>query len=350
MSKIQILILAFVILILAFVLNLLFQDALLARLSTLPIARRYNLFKPQAPIVINERETVRVSDANDSIESANNVRSKLSAIGYVSDDKFIPTGTVLNWTSDGYFITTQAALPTAGQSYVIITSNGEALPVSKATPDTVSNLVMLSTTGRSISTVSTTDSKELKVGQKLLFIESSVSTGTVKFLQSYVSKVQSDIVNVEFSSDRLSRGFVPQDVGVITAGQAIVNLNSEVVGIWDGQKAVPGSVVRQFANNFFRDELQVRRAGYGFTYRIISENETKIINLSLGAQVLTSTGSSLQAGLQTGDIITAVDGKNVSENALLEEMLESYKPGDQVPLSVSRGTQNVNITIVPRQL
>lgn len=350
MKKSTIIVLIVLVLFGSFLLNLLLQDAILARLSTLPIARRYNLFKPQAPIVINERETVRVSDANDAIESANNIKSKLSVVGYIDEDRFIPTGTVLNWTSDGYFVTTQSALSVGGQSYLIITNNGESLAVTTAYPDTASNLVMLATTGKSLPTVSTTDSKELKVGQKLLFIESTLNNSTVKFLQSYVSKVQSDVVNVVFNSDRLTRGFVPQEVGAISPGQAIVNLNSEVVGIWDGEKAIPGSIIRQFANNFFRDGLAVKRAGYGFTYRIVSETESKIINSTLGAQIVTSTGPSLQAGLKVGDIITAVDGRKVSENALLEEILEGYQPGNQVPLSVSRDNQNVNVTITPRQL
>ncbi|MBI5563409.1 MAG: PDZ domain-containing protein [Chloroflexi bacterium] len=46
------------------------------------------------------------------------------------------------------------------------------------------------------------------------------------------------------------------------------------------------------------------------------------------------------AGLQPGDVVTAVDGKSVDETNTLRALVQSYKAGDEITLTVVTGTAN----------
>ena len=52
-----------------------------------------------------------------------------------------------------------------------------------------------------------------------------------------------------------------------------------------------------------------------------------------------------QAGLQTGDVITAVNGQSVATNDDLSSALLNLKPGAHVSLSVTRGSSPLTITV-----
>ncbi len=52
------------------------------------------------------------------------------------------------------------------------------------------------------------------------------------------------------------------------------------------------------------------------------------------------------AGLQPGDVITAVGGTAIDANHSLANLIQASKPGDTVNLSVTRGSQSLTINIV----
>jgi S1-C subfamily serine protease len=68
-----------------------------------------------------------------------------------------------------------------------------------------------------------------------------------------------------------------------------------------------------------------------------------------GAEIenVASGSPAAAAGLQQGDVITAVDGTAVSSPADLAQLVRSHQPGDQVTITYSRGA---NSTDAPVQL
>lgn len=69
--------------------------------------------------------------------------------------------------------------------------------------------------------------------------------------------------------------------------------------------------------------------------------------VSNGAQVTqVETGSpAAKAGLQQGDVITAVSATTLDANHALADLIAAKKPGDKVELSVTRGTQTLTLTV-----
>jgi S1-C subfamily serine protease len=52
-----------------------------------------------------------------------------------------------------------------------------------------------------------------------------------------------------------------------------------------------------------------------------------------------------QAGLQRRDVITAIDGKTLQDDTVLQQTLASHKPGDTVALTVQRGSQKLTMKV-----
>lgn len=356
MKKLHVLIIIVVATLLAVALQILFGNFLSAKLSTMPLLRRLDLFNPRAPIVVNNQETVRVSDANDAVQTADSVKSKLAVVVYYdgkgADTHLVRSGGAINWTSDGYFVSTSSAMALPNKTYAVILNNGEIFPIKAVYSDKSSSLVILDTDARNLSTIQTVVGSELRSGQKMLMLLNTISAGKTSFLESYIRSPITDVSGVVFNADRIGRTISLQSVGPLFAGQAVVNLDGKLVGLWDGVNVLAGDAISLFANNFFKNNMQVLRPSFGFSYVQLSDVEARGLQSTAGAVVkdVTSGGPAGFGGLLKGDIITKVNGQKIDDTVLLEELLAQVSPGDVVTVSVMRNGQNVDLTISPKEL
>lgn len=333
--------------------NVLFGDVLAARLSQLPLIKRFNLLNPKAPIVINNRETVRVSDANDAVETINAVRGKISALAYLdADERPVLVGNVLNWTADGYFIGVNGSFAVPNKRYVVITADGTVLDVVNRIYDNASGLVLIDTNASALPTIDSIDDATLRPGQKVLLVASSLGAGKVNVEESYIHKLTHDVAGIVMDSDTVNRGISIGRTNDLILGQAVVDLDGKLVGIWDGDSILSGDAVRALANSFFSDGRAIRRASFGFKYRHLTKVETELAKVPAGADVVSvAYGKAGQlAGLLPSDTIVALNGKKLADDILLESMLETVKPGEVIELSVNRGGQELTLTLTPQIL
>jgi S1-C subfamily serine protease len=70
-------------------------------------------------------------------------------------------------------------------------------------------------------------------------------------------------------------------------------------------------------------------------------------NAVTGAHVdsITDGSPAAKAGLQVGDTITAIGGTKIDSTNSLSSLIQAKKPGDSVDLAVTRGSQNITITV-----
>jgi S1-C subfamily serine protease len=85
------------------------------------------------------------------------------------------------------------------------------------------------------------------------------------------------------------------------------------------------------------------------TAEIAADEELPVEQGALVVQVFENTPAA-EAGLQEGDIITAVDGDAVDEERTLSDRLYAYEEGDVVTLTVRRGNEDLSleVTLGPR--
>ncbi|HEX5500343.1 MAG TPA: PDZ domain-containing protein, partial [Thermomicrobiales bacterium] len=146
------------------------------------------------------------------------------------------------------------------------------------------------------------------------------------------------------------------------SGGPLVDANGDVIGVNTlGISAAPqiGPVQGLFfaiPSNTVQRIVQTLIASGSVAYPYIgaqilelSPDVASQYNLSVdyGAYVarVEQGGPAQMAGLQNGDVITAIDGKKIDSQNSFTELLFAHKPGDQVDVTVQRNGSEQHITV-----
>lgn len=328
-----------------------------AKLSSLTLFEKYRILNPQAPIVISKREEPKAGDPTDMQGAVNKVKSRLSSVATVSGNNVNITGSAINLSADGYFLTVQSALtPTKDSSPVIqeyiILNNGQKAQITQAWGETGTNLVIVKADLSNVSVAEFGSSEGLTTAQKIGFVHSSdLTSGSAFFQESFVTSTQNDNKGKVFNSDSPARVFGAQAVGGLMFGEAVINIEGKFVGIWDGKAIVSSDVANDTVKTFFANgQTLISRPQFKFSYRNIGSLESELFQIPGGALVTSvdPAGASQVGGLKVGDSITAVGGQPIGDETSLEEVLQSRKPGEAVGFTVVREKKLITITITPQ--
>ena len=346
MSKTSVTVLLLVGIIISLALNIFFGRFLIAEISTVPVFNRLKLLSPQAPIVINTREEVRTG-ASDVTAAISASKAKISTLLAVSGGKILPLGGAVNLTNDGLFLVPKSLLASHTSNELFIMENdGATGAVVSASSDPATSLAVIKTNLNNVSTAALGNSSALSTGQPLLVLYNGSLSFQPSFQESFVSTSQQDVFSKIFFSDQPSRTFGVQITGTIPVGAGLFDMNSKLVGIWDGHEIISSDVIS--------DGLSVYTAGairpsFGFYYQYNTELEQNLLKVPTGVVIATPavvTGSPAdKAGLKVGDVLTQVDGQKISTDNLLEPLLEKYKPGDVITLTVVRGQVTITLKL-----
>ncbi|MET9663407.1 trypsin-like peptidase domain-containing protein [Streptomyces sp. NPDC006510] len=198
------------------------------------------------------------------------------------------------------------------------------------------------------------DSEKVEVGQIVLAmgsplgLSSSVTQGIVSALGRTVSESRAGggtgatIANMVQTSAAINPG---------NSGGALVNLNSEVIGIPTlaatdpelGGSAAPGigfaipvSMVKTIADQIIKSGkvIDSGRAALDITGRTVVDDNYQPAGVALVS--VTKGGAADKAGLRAGDIITGINDVPVTTITSLAEALASDKPGQKVTVTYLR--------------
>lgn len=344
---------------LTFLAGVLFGDTVGARLSNLPFFRKFDLLTPRAPIVINTKEEVRVSDGEDVVAAANRVKSKLSAV-FTYDGKTAELlGNAVNVSSEGVFATIGSILGGVNvNSLYVKVGDDNLIKISSIVRDPATNVVMLKAAKANSQPASFAVSKDIQSARRVVLVGQLLRSKDYYFAASFVSS--SEALTSVASSDRPTRTFGLQQVPGLIPGQVVINLSGDVLGMWDGTNIIPSDILQNISVNYFaHGGNSVVRPFFGFYYHSLTSVESKVRGVPLGAEVVrplevpsaVAVGSPAEkGGLRAGDIITSISGTVITEDVLLERLLEKVGVGDEVQLTVVRGTDTINVTIIAGEL
>ncbi len=327
--------------------NVLFGRFIAAQVSMMPIFNRWNIIQPQAPIIIERRQEVRVTDGGDLLQAAAESKSRLSFVFYVKDGQWTEAGSAINITSAGSFLTSVETFKTPGAQYYVMSSDGLTAPIIKTAVHKTTGIMFFQASLENVAVATFGQSEALVSGERIFYMANSSQPNVVRFKASFVSRSQNDTSGQRFNSDVLSRSFLPQDAGVM-AGQAVINLRGEIVGIWAQDKIVSSDVLKQITGAYLSGIENFAAMTYGFSYNFIGPAEAQELNLTLGSRVLeVRTGTpAFKSGLLTNDIIVKLNNTAITQDEQLEELLQRIKPGEKAQFEVIRKSQRLTLEIL----
>jgi len=332
----------------AFLANIFFGRFIIAKLSTWSVLSSFKILSPQAPIVINTKEEVRVNETGDAVRIMNSVKTKVSSVVFKNKNSLDFLGTAINLTSDGLVITVDSVIDKFKINGLLVKlNNGEYGEVSEIIKDPATDLVVLKMKMKDMPVVEFGDSKKLQVGERLIGLIADLNNGFAEFDNAFVKKQEADFGRDVYNSDYSTRSFAVSGIGQKQAGSVLFDNKSKVVGIWDGMQVIPSNIMRIFTRKVLSDGNKILRPSFGFTYRPLNFMEVKELNLQNKVRVVTvkaATPASL-AGLKAGDIIISVNGQTITKENSLEELLEGLNAGDKAAFKIIRKGKELDLEL-----
>jgi 2-alkenal reductase len=261
-------------------------------------------------------------------------------------------------SEDGYIITNHHVVE-GQQSLAVIFADGTQRAATLVGSDPLMDVAVIKVDGPVPGVMQLGDSSQLQPGETVIAIGSPLgdfrNTVTVGVVSALNRTVGGDA----------PEGLIQTDAAINSgnSGGPLINLRGEVVGIntlvvrgsgFSGTEAqglgfsVPSNMVRRVSEQL----IATGRVVYpflGISFGTIDALSAVDNNLPVQAGALISEvvpdGPSAQAGLRPGDIITAIGGRAIGQDATLRSLLLEYAPGETVTLDLLRDGQQLQLDV-----
>ena len=332
-----------------------------AKVGDTPLPSLAPVVKKAAPAVVNiaTRGTVRERRPRNPLLEDPFFRRFFDAPEFGPRERqFQSAGSgVIVDASHGYVLTNAHVIENADEITVTLLDDRQ-LKAEVIGVDKPSDIAVLKVTAKGLTEMPIADSSRAEVGDFVLAIGNpfalshTVTSGIISALG------RSDISNPESYQD-----FIQTDAPINpgNSGGALINLAGELVGvntaIFSGSGgnigigfAIPSNMVKGVMGQLI-EHGEVRRGMLGVQ---IANQFTPDIAESLGldsargaliSQVIEGS-SAEKAGIQAGDVITSINGRNIANAADLRNMIGLLRVGEKVELALVRDGKPRRVTAV----
>jgi serine protease Do len=263
--------------------------------------------------------------------------------------------------SDGHIVTNNHVVENAEQLSVVML-DGTEYDAEIVGTDPFSDLAVIKVDATDLKAVSFGNSTQLKTGQWVLAFGSPLSEN---LNNSVTAGIVSSVGRLQQTGGRGNRqggvqNFVQTDAAINpgNSGGPLVNLNGELVGIntaiisntggYQGIGfAIPSNTVERVVKQII-EEGEVQRAFLGINYGPASQTLIRNDDLPSGAAVISRVQDgtpAAEAGLEAGDIITAIDGQTLDKYLQVSNLISSKQPGEAVTLTINRNGEQKNVSV-----
>ena len=277
----------------------------------------------------------------------------------------------------GHIVTNNHVVSGAGQGARLSVTIGDKTYSAKVVgtdPSTDLAVLKLENPPSNLTVASWGDSSKLKVGQPVMAVgnplglSDTVTTGIVSALNRPVTTqavTDNNVDDTNFNSQQDSDVVVTSAIQTNAAinpgnsGGALVDSSGALVGITSsiaslasngsssGQSgnigigfAIPSAQVKSVVEQLIANGT-VKHPQLG----IRASNGTSGTQLGAKVEDVTQGSAAAQAGLQKGDLITAIDGTPVVGSESLVAQVRSYEVGKEVTLKVLRGSETLELKV-----
>lgn len=261
--------------------------------------------------------------------------------------------------SDDGYIVTNAHVVADATSLKVITSDGTTYEATLVGTDEVTDLAVIKIEATGLTAAEFGSAEDLSVADQVVAVgnpggyefNSSVTVG-------YVSALNREITNSETGYTMYC---IQTDAAINpgNSGGPLVNEYGQVIGInsskivaegYEGLGfAIPSDTVQPIVSDLMSYGYVKDRAVLGISGQYLDSMTASFYGLTTGMYVASvNSDEANSAGLQKGDIITSIDGTQITSSTTITSIVTKKKPGDTVELTVDRaleGTSDITITV-----
>lgn len=312
-------------------------------------------------ININEIETGELMTAAEVY--ASNVNSTVGITTMVTTNYWgyqttsPASGSGFVYSDDGYILTNFHVIE-GSKSITVSLYDGRELAAKLVGYDESNDIAVLKVEAENLVPVIIGDSSTLNVGDPVVAIGNPLGELTFSLTAGAVSALEREVT----FSDGIVMNLIQTDCAINSgnSGGALFNLYGEVIGITNAKYsgssnsgasidnigfAIPMNRVRSIVDSII-EKGYVVKPYIGVTIMDVSA-ETQSYGLPQGASIRTIEEDSpaAKAGLQVNDIVTHVNGEQITGSVDLKSFVQESKPGDVLHLTLWRKGSTIELDL-----
>ncbi len=253
------------------------------------------------------------------------------------------------YSDSGYIVTNDHIYSEiANPKFKIHTYDGTEYDAEYVAGDLISDLAVLKIADSSLEPATFGNSDQAYMGQRVVAIgRPSDATDISSITSGIISATNRRVRNSSNYSARLIQTDSAINPG--SSGGALVNMYGQVIGVTSSKLAsveyegvgyaIPTTVMKRIVEELIKNGKVVTRAKLGITYTAINSVTAEINNYShTGLLVDSATeDSDLYGKISKGDIITHINGTEITDDDMVLDIIEQCSAGDTITVTVVTG-------------
>jgi len=268
-------------------------------------------------------------------------------------------------SSDGYIVTNNHVVESADNVAVTL-NDGRTLEAKIVGTDPATDLALLKIDAKDLPHLKFGNSQDIKLGEWVLAVGNPFDIGTTVTAGIVSAKGRNiGILRERGENNQLAiESFIQTDAAVNkgNSGGALVNIEGDLIGInaaiasptgsYSGYSfAIPAAIAKKVVEDLIKYG-EVQRAMLNVQISNVNDQVAEEFDLETyeGALVraVGRDGAADKAGIKPGDVIVSVDGDKIKDVAQLQTTINSYRPGDEVTVTVKRDGEEKQFDVTLR--
>lgn len=276
------------------------------------------------------------------------------------------TGTGVIITEDGYIVTNAHVIYDSqygaglSEKISVLVNDGERYDAEVIGYDTDCDLAVLKIKANGLVPAEFGDSDSLKLGESVTAIGNplgfdlmnTVTGGMVSGLNRQITINDKEMILLQTDA-AINSG---------NSGGPLINKYGQVIGINSSKMsasysdtsiegigfAIPSNEVSRIVDDLMEFGYVTGKPRLGISCQDVTENVSRMYDLPLGVYIIEVSRDSAaeKAGLEQGDVITAVDGEEITSYSQLNTKKNLHKAGDEIEITYVRKGEEMTAKVV----
>ena len=257
------------------------------------------------------------------------------------------------FSKEGYIVTNDHIYSDiAAAKFKIYTYDGKEYDAEYVAGDTVSDLAVLKVKGASLTPAKFGNSDDLFYGEHVVAIgRPNDATDASSITRGIVSAVNRRVQTTSNYSSRLIQTDSAINPG--SSGGALVNMFGQVIGVTSSKLAsveydavgyaIPTTTMKRIVDELISNGKVVSRAKLGITYAAIDSITAEMNGYDYKGILIDSVSedSGLYGKAEKGDVITHINGIEITNDNIVLDIIENSRAGDKITVTIATNSGTV---------
>jgi serine protease Do len=257
------------------------------------------------------------------------------------------------FSKEGYIVTNDHIYSDiAAAKFKIYTYDGKEYDAEYVAGDTVSDLAVLKVKGASLTPAKFGNSDDLFYGEHVVAIgRPNDATDASSITKGIVSAVNRRVQTTSNYSSRLIQTDSAINPG--SSGGALVNMFGQVIGVTSSKLAsveydavgyaIPTTTMKRIVDELISNGKVVSRAKLGITYATIDSITAEMNGYDYKGILIDSVSedSGLYGKAEKGDVITHINGIEITNDNIVLDIIENSRAGDKITVTIATNSGTV---------